>query len=457
MHRSTLIGSAVTRRLPVVSFLPRPPAIPSIEPARAPGLHLICAVELCERLAGVMVSSLLVLYLNEGLGLDTGSSAKVASYVNVLSYLAGVLGGMLADRGLGARRAVLVGLVLLALGYAVLGLVHGAPGGLWAALSLVVGGHGLFKPNMAALVGALYAPSDPRRARAFSCYYYAVNIGALIGPCVGGLVRTLLGWGAAFGVAAVCVAATAVLLRVGKQQLRANVAAIRFSPQVITEPPAAEKRERPIPARSVALVLALAMLALFGAALSHSYGTLLLWARDDARRTLLGHAIPPDFFAALPAAFVLLLGPVLDRATKALAAHGHAPSEPGKFTVGMLLCALAYSLMLAASLVHPSPSGANPGWLVACKVALALGELLGVPVGLALVERLAPLHRKGLTLGLCYLAHAVGYWLGGEFSALWPRWSHARFFGVLAVGCIISAALIQSQTQRFAKALTQKP
>lgn len=457
MHKSTLIGSAVARRVPIVSFV-SPPSAPSVvEPAHVPGLYLICAVELGERLGGMIVSSLLVLYLNEGLGLNTGSSAKVASYVNVLSYLAGVLGGIIADRGLGARRAVLVGVVLLALGYAVLGLVHGAPAGLWVALALVVGGHGLFKPNIAALVGALYAPSDPRRARAFSYYYYAVNIGALIGPCVGGLVRTLLGWGAAFGVAAACVAATAVLLSVGRQRLRANVATIRFSPQVIAEPPAADKRERPIPTRSVALVLALAMLALFGAALSHSYGTLLLWARDDARRTLLGHAIPPDFFAALPAAFVLLLGPVLERVTRALAARGHVPSEPGKFKVGMLLCALAYGLMLAASLVHPGPSGANPLWLVACKVALALGELLGVPVGLALVERLAPLRRKGLTLGLCYLAHAVGYWLGGEFSALWPRWSHARFFGVLAVGCIISAALIQSQTQRFAKALTQKP
>lgn len=89
-----------------------------------------------------------------------------------------------------------------------------------------------------------------------------------------------------------------------------------------------------------------------------------------------------------------------------------------------------------------------------CNAALALGELLGVPVGLALAETLALSRNKSLTLGLSYLAHALGFWLGGEVSALWPLWSHARFFGALALGCVLAAAFIQSQAQRFARAIT---
>lgn len=453
MHISTLIGSAVARRIPVVSFRPRPPAEPVVEPAPRLGLSLICAVELFERLAGVMVLSLLVLYLNERLGLGTGSAARVASYVNVLSYLAGVLGGVLADRGIGSQRAVLGGAVFLTLGYAALGLVHDTRAGLWAALALVVAGHGLFKPNMAALLGALYLPTDPRRANAFSLFYYAVNIGSMLGPCAGGLVRTSFGWGKTFHVAALFAAAACILLAIGRRVLLSRQVAADFAPHAVPLTAAAATSNRPSPSNMAALGLVLAILAVFGAALSQSCGTLLLWARDDARRTLFGYSVPPDAFAALPAVFVLLFGPLLKRFTGALAARGHTPRESGKFTAGMLLCALAYGLMLAESLQHHNPSMASPLWLVACKVSLAIGELLGVPVGLALVETLALPRNKGLTMGLSYLAHALGFWLGGEISALWPLWSHARFFGALALGCVLAAVLIQSQARRFAQAL----
>lgn len=457
MHKSTLIGSAVARRISVVSFRPRPQAVPGVEPAPRLGLSLICAVELCERLAGVMVLSLLVLYLNERLGFGTGSAAKVAGYVNVLSYLAGVLGGVLADRGLGSRRAVLGGALFLTLGYAALGFVHDTRVGLWTALAFVVAGHGLFKPNMAAILGASYPPTDSRRANAFALFYYAVNVGSMLGPCAGGLVRTSFGWSMTFHVAALCAAAACALLAIGSRVLLSRQATADFAPHAASLPAAVSTCNRPSPSNAAALGLVLVILAVFGAALSQSCGTLLLWARDDARRTLLGHTVLPDAFAALPAAFVLLFGPLLKRFTGALAKRGYTPSESGKFTAGMLLCALAYGLMWAESLQHHNPSSASPLWLVACKSALAVGELLGVPVGLALVETLALPRNKGLTLGLSYVAHALGFWLGGEVSALWPLWSHARFFGALALGCVLAAALIQSQARRFAHALAVRP
>jgi hypothetical protein len=58
-----------------------------------------------------------------------------------------------------------------------------------------------------------------------------------------------------------------------------------------------------------------------------------------------------------------------------------------------------------------------------------------------------------MTLRLSYGAHALGFWLGGEVSALWSRWPHARFFGALALGCVVAAALIRTQAPRFALAL----
>lgn len=198
-----------------------------------------------------------------------------------------------------------------------------------------------------------------------------------------------------------------------------------------------------------ALVFVLAVMVIFGAVLSHGYGTLLLWVRDDARRSLLGYVIPPDFFAALPAVFVLLCGPLLQRCTQALTSRGLRLDESVKFALGMLLCALAYCLMVAASLVTRGSEPASPLWLVGCKIALALGELLGVPVALALAESLARARTKGLTLGLSYGAHALGFWLGGEVSALWPTCSHTTYFALLAAGCLGAAVLIHGQSRRL--------
>ncbi len=455
MHRSTLIGSAVARRVSRVVGRHHPSA-PQAAPDPSVGLYLVCAVEVCERLGSAMVFCLLVLYLNEYLGLGTGWAARATSYLHMLSYAAAIPGGMLGDRRLGARSAALLGLALLALGYGVLACVHRSPVGLVVATCFAVAGSGLFKPNCTALIGALYEPGHPRRPKAFYWFYYAINLGAMVAPCIGGVVRAALGWEAMFRLAAGFIVLAWGLLALGSPYL--SNGALR------SEAPLAKPVEPLSPmsqiltgaSRTMALLFVLAVLAIFGAVLSQGYGTLLLWVRDDARRSLLGYVIPPDFFAALPAVFVLICGPLLERFTQALAARGIRLGDSLKFTLGMILCALAYSLMLAASLFPRGSEQASPLWLVGCKIALALGELLGVPVALALAESLARARTKGLTLGLSYGAHALGFWLGGEVSALWPRCSHAVFFALLVGGCLGAAVMIHAQSPRLARALSNK-
>lgn len=456
MHRSTLSGSAVARRVSRAVLRPSPPDS-CAAPEREPGLYLICAVELCERLGSAMVFALLVLYLNEYLGLGAGWSARASGYLHMLAYAAGILGGMLGDRRLGARHGAIVGSALLILGYGLLGVIERSPAGLLASALLIVAGSGFFKPNCTALLGALYAPGHPRRATAFYWFYYAINLGAMLSPFLGGLMRTALGWGAMFHLAAAFVGLALGVLALGGQYLnKTRHIAMDRSPAKMT-PDASTVPAAPHSSRPGALIFVLAVLAIFGAVLSQGYGTLLLWVRDEARRSLFGYEVPPDFFAALPAVFVLVYGPLLERLTKALAVRGWLLGDTLKFTLGMGLCAVAYSLMLAASLLPHGSGLASPLWLVGCKVALALGELLGVPVALALAESLAPSRTKGLTLGLSYGSHALGFWLGGELSALWPQCSHAAFFALLAGSCAAAAVAIHFQAWRLTRALTSKP
>lgn len=130
------------------------------------GLYVLCAAELCERLASTVALSLLVLYLNERLRFDEGRAARIASYVSVLSYVAGVLGACWLTEHL-APDAQSWGLLLLALGYWAMSSVQNTPRVLWVAAALLIAGSGLLMPNIAVLLGALYGPTDPRRVLAF--------------------------------------------------------------------------------------------------------------------------------------------------------------------------------------------------------------------------------------------------------------------------------------------------
>ena len=110
-----------------------------------------------------------------------------------------MLGGVIADRWLGTRRAILLGAVLLAVGYVVLSMEQSSL--LYPSAGLLILGHALFKPSISSAVGKLYKPRDRRREDAFSLFYVVFNIGSACGPLAGGFLRTAWGWSAAFAVA----------------------------------------------------------------------------------------------------------------------------------------------------------------------------------------------------------------------------------------------------------------
>jgi POT family proton-dependent oligopeptide transporter len=116
-------------------------------------------------------------------------------------YLTPPFGGLLADRVLGLKRAVIIGGCVIAAGHLIMTVESRAA--LILAMGFIVVGNGLFKPNMQSLLSALYKEGDPRHEQAFSRYYLAVNIGAMVAPLLGTAMVARLGWGFAFGSAAV--------------------------------------------------------------------------------------------------------------------------------------------------------------------------------------------------------------------------------------------------------------
>src|SRR5438132_1340731 len=155
------------------------------------GLSTLFFTEMWERFSYYGMRALLTLYMTSkmidgGLGFDERyASAIYATYVSSVWYLP-LVGGWLADKVLGARRAVLIGGIIIACGHYSMA-IDSLPT-FYAALILIALGTGLLKPNISTMVGQLYAPEDKRRDAGFSIFYMGINLGAFISPFVTGFL-----------------------------------------------------------------------------------------------------------------------------------------------------------------------------------------------------------------------------------------------------------------------------
>ena len=422
----------------------------SVVGARHPvGLYALCTVELCERFAGSLLGSLLLLYLNERLGMASSRATRIGGAFNAAVYLSSVLGGVIADRGLGTIPAILLGAGLLAAGYGVLSLDRASL--LYTSAALLILGHALFKPSITAAVGKLYEPTDRRRDDAFSIFYIVFNIGAACGPLAGGFLRTTWGWSAAFAVAGVSMllALTAGLVTyrwlIGPVQKHSEEDAA-VGKQVL-------RSSWPVAAMAGTLAAGL----LFTAVYEQTGQSLLLWARDCTRRSLLGYSFPPSSLLGLPGVLVLGMQPMLSRAVSTLAKRGFRPSLLARIRLGLLFGVVAYVVMIGAALLQRRGQElVSAWWLVTCFVALTLGELLVYPVSMALVTRLAPTTATAAAMGLWMAALAGGQWLAGEIAAHWAMWSHAAFFTVLAALAVAAACVLALAARSIRRAVPEE-
>ena len=166
------------------------------------GLYVLFGAEAWERFSYYGMRALLVLYLVNKLGYSREHALEVYGLYTGLVYLTPLLGGFLADKVLGRRKAVLIGGILMALGQIFLMF----PATLTLALGLLIAGNGFFKPNISTMVGGLYREGDARRDGAFTIFYMGINLGALFSPIICGNLGERVSWAVGFGSAAIGMA-----------------------------------------------------------------------------------------------------------------------------------------------------------------------------------------------------------------------------------------------------------
>lgn len=393
-------------------------------------LFIICCVELLERLAGYLVSVSLVFYLNEAQKLPVSEATHLSGWVFGLSYAAAICGGLLCDWLLGARATTLLGLT--ALGISMIGatVMQTAPLWLWGAVFVV--GNGLFKPGIVSLLNATLPNGHPRRSFGFALFYVAVNLGSACAPLLGTWAQSKGGWSDVSGAAGMGMALGAVVLLSGWRVL----GDAPHIPHADSQSPA----QNP-PRRWLLPALILLSLAVNGTLYAQSTSTLLLWARDSARRDVLGWTIPPTLFAALPPTVVLFGAPLLSALRKALVARGRTLSDASQIGLGLAICGSSFLVMMLPSALNEH-GRSSPLWLVLCKVTLSVGEMLVLPSALSLLGSLAPAQRSGLLSGLSFGAQALGFWVGGLLGAQWEQWSSTTFFAVQSVLALTTSLLL---------------
>jgi proton-dependent oligopeptide transporter, POT family len=436
------------------------------------GLATLFFTEMWERFTYYGMRALLVLFLvaavsSGGFGIDDKTATAIYGLYTAGTYLAALPGGWIADRLIGARRAVLAGGIGIALGNALLA-ASSTPRGFYIGLLVIVLGVGLLKPNVSAMVAELYPEGGARLDAGFTIFYMGINVGATLGPVVTGEAQELIGPRAGFGVAAVCMALGVLQYQLtqrhlgeagkfiappgaggrGKQWLRLWIAVglstvalaacsfgwIALNPVGIAQASIlvigamallyfaylfAAANLSPEEKRRVLVIVVLFLgSALFWAGYEQAGSSLNLFAERYTDRTLgaLHFVIPTAWFQSLNPVYIVVFGPLVAWAWIALARRHLNPSAPAKFAIGVMLMGSGFLVMAAAASIVASGSKVLPYWLIFTYLLHTIGELCLSPVGLSYVSKLSPKRFVGQMMGMWFLSLSLGNLAAGQIA-----------------------------------------
>ena len=340
------------------------------------GLYALFGTEMWERFSFYSMLALFTLYLRDptqGFGWTAAEATGLYANYLMFVYASPLIGGFIADRFTGYRKAVMIGGFFFMAGHGLLSIPS-----LWAvylALTCLVIGNGFFKPNVSTMVGNLYPEGSHLKDRAYNIFYMGINIGAMAAPIVMEIVRAYFGFHAAFAVAAFgMVISVAILWKyknivedpnalADRREARANQAADTAATAVDAPPHGVSHQEEgghasharaknalmdavPDWKRVMALIVIFLIVIVFWMVFHQNGSTLTYWADDNTAWNVTGtiaNAINPFWVIVLTFPLVWFWG-FLDK-------RGREPSTPTKMAFGMLLTGLSFFVLYFAATI----------------------------------------------------------------------------------------------------------
>jgi POT family proton-dependent oligopeptide transporter len=431
------------------------------------GLGYLAFTEAWERFSYYGMQALLVLYMTKELLLP-GHIENIAFFGSFRSlfgdlegqalasaifgtyaasvYLTPILGGLLADRVLGKKRAVLIGALSMAAGHFLMAFEVSF---LIALLCLIIGS-GLMKGNIASLVGSLYKPEDLRRADAFQIFYLGINAGVIASPLIVGTLGEKVGWHWGFGAAGVGMLMALAIYLAGQKHLPQDQLVVR-SESTVSRPKLARADWPAV----IALILLIPVLAVSIVPNNQIFNAYLVWGDQQFDLNWMGEKLPTTWLVTLDAIVSVSFLVLVAAFYRWYGKHRQEPDEITKIIIGSAFSVLGMLCLYFAAATQP----------VGGKIGLALPVLFHVinsiafahmlPVSLALFAKVAPKAINATVIGLYYLAffsaNALVGWIGG-FYATMPTTSFWLLHTALAGGACACFVVFKIVGGRFLKA-----
>ncbi len=468
------------------------------------GLYILFFTEMWERFSYYGMRGILVLYLtaetlgdNPGLGWLDAEALSLYGWYTMLVYVASIPGGIIADKIIGQKRAVMIGGFLLVAGHGILSVEE-----MWAfytGLALIVSGVGMLKPNISTLVGGLYRPGDEKRDKGLSIFYIGINVGAALASLVVAYVADIWGWHAGFGLAAIGMVLGQLVYLSGQRYL----VEVGNKPQKVTQDPGNVSigqifsqqfsKRTPLMAtiglavlsslaawffieeqrraytlffiflalvvgmmitiygdldsrqekdRYLVLLLSFIIVIVFWGAFEQAGGLMNLYAQDRTDRFLLGYEIPAAAFQFFNPFYIILFAVPVANFWLWWKHRGKEASSLFKMANGVIIMGLGFVFMVFASMQYETAGKSALYWLALAYLFHTIGELSASPVALSFITKLAPVRYGALMMGVYFAATGLGNKVAGLLGESATELGELTIFSGITIFCVIFGLLV---------------
>ena len=407
------------------------------------GLSVLFLTEMWEMFSFFGMRTILVYYMTKHLNMGQEYASLVYGGYAAFVYFTPVFGGMVADRWLGKRNAVVIGAAAMALGH----FMMSSEALFYPALITIALGNGLFLPSLASQIEGLYRDGDVRSKSAYNIYYVGINLGGFLAPLVCGTLGEAYGWHWGFAAAGFGMLLSLVIYLAGRRYLPPEPA--RGAAMRAARPPL----DRAARDRFAFLIGIAAIVVIFRGAYEQNGNTIALWADSGIDRQLAsGWVIPMTWFQSINSLAVFAFTPFLVARWTRLARRGVETPLLGKMAFGAALVGVSYvALGVVAAWNEAHGTRASWLWLFGWFLVFTIGELYILPVGLALFGRLAPEGFRATSIATWFFAGFFGNLLAGVLGMLWSVLTHGWFFTLIGAVSGVSALLLYALSLRMGK------
>ncbi len=417
---------------------------------------MIFMLEIWERFGFYTVQGILVLYFVRSIGMSNQEAYEIFGTFSALIYVSTPLGGYLGDRLIGTKRTLVIGLIVLAVGYGVLALQVAHT--LYYALGLICIGSALFKANPSVLLANCYRKFPEQLHSGFTLYYMSINIGALASLLLGPYVSSRFGYGYAYALSVLgiglgllnfwwqrdlmrqiktdtdnytmsCLYWILLIVLIGgavalAAYLLRHTALAQFSiSAVITGFLVCYfvymfKADKHLRSRMLLALILMGEAIIFFTLYQQMPTSINLFAVNHVYPTLLGMTMDPQSFQVLNPFWIIVLSIPVAGVYHLGQQHKIHVAVPYKFAMGMVCCSIGFMILFFTRFGHDAAGMVSPWWLVGSYLFQSLGEILVSALGVAMVAELVPPQIMGFVMGMWFLTSSLAGFTGAAVASL---------------------------------------